>query len=508
MRRKPRFGWKEAKERSISEIVSEEGVMRKRDILYVLRKLCLMIGGQSEGMQNEWAGMIHPENIILGVDGEIRLDEKEIRLSCAAAYFPPELDREDAAEPAAKVYAMGMLMLFMTTGTEKKMDAAALVGDRLLLFLIERCIAFDPKERFTDIKDLLETLRHETRTEKRILSLSLALLGVFVLTGFLFFAFREGRMRGGAYGESVGYSRGFSEGVEQGLSDAPGFRIRGASFDPDSGNIPGNFTAEGGAIAAWSEDAAFFLQEDKICCLDPYTEEIRVLAQEQGAYDLQYYQGRLYYCTVEKIIRMDPNTGEREEFCDSFAGRFYIFDHGFYLYDSSETGYLYRIDPERGTLTQLNGAMEYRCLNIVGEKLYYIAPNRGESICRCDLDGGNDMLISSKAYESFCIYGEKLYAGTEDGLVCMDLNGGSAERLTISPAYFPNVSEGGIFYISGRGRTLEWMSLDGRISYTVVPSRTLSFNIAGEWIFYRNGEDENRLWRVRAGGSGNARIAR
>ena len=90
----------------------------------------------------------------------------------------------------------------------------------------------------------------------------------------------------------------------------------------------------------------------------------------------------------------------------------------------------------------------------------------------------------------------------------MDLNGGNPEYLTSLPAHFPNVSDAGIFYISGSRKNLEWLSFDGRTRYTVVPTRTGAFNVAGQWIFYRNEEDGDRLWQVRVNGADGARVTK
>ena len=89
----------------------------------------------------------------------------------------------------------------------------------------------------------------------------------------------------------------------------------------------------------------------------------------------------------------------------------------------------------------------------------------------------------------------------------MDLNGGSPEILTGLPAASPNASDGGIFYIAGSGRTLEWMSLDGRTRFTVVSTPTSSFQVAGKWIFYQNEDDGGRLWKVRVSGADKGRAA-
>ena len=61
------------------------------------------------------------------------------------------------------------------------------------------------------------------------------------------------------------------------------------------------------------------------------------------------------------------------------------------------------------------------------------------------------------------------------------------------PASYLNVTSGGIYYVAGQNKTLEWMSFDGRIHYTIVPTATGPFNLAGRWIFYVNRDDGDSL---------------
>lgn len=506
MRGKSRFTWNGKAERSVSEIVTEDGPLRSGDILHIAEQLCLLLESRRLRDPDGQRGSIHPDNVVVSVDGDVRLLDQNLPLPTMEAYLPPELDWTDRDAPGARVYALGMLILYMATGQERKAEADAAVGSRPLLALIEGCIAFNPQERFRDTKGLLEAIGREGRVGKRVLSASLATVGALSVTGLLLFFWHAGSSRGGAMGEASAFESGYADGYGRGLSDAPGIGIAGAPFDAHNGNLSGNLGAEGGPLAAYSEDSVFFLLDEGVFQMDPYTGEAQVLTSGDGAYGLHYHDGWLYYCTGEEIVRIDPRTARREVFCDSRGGQLYIFDDTLYLYDSAKTGYLYRIDPDTRALTQLNGAMEYRCLNVVDGRLYYIDPSRGDCICRSDLDGGNESLISSGAYESFCVYDGSLYAATGDRLMRMDLNGGNPEILSALPAHAPNVSDGGIFHISGSGRTLEWMSLDGRMRYTVVPTRVGSFNVVGQWIVYQNEEDDGRLWRVRISGANNARI--
>lgn len=311
---------------------------------------------------------------------------------------------------------------------------------------------------------------------------------------------------GAKAGDAAGYRPGYVEGYDRGFSAAPGMVMNAASVDSHSGSLSGNYAVGEGPTAAYSEKDVFFLLNGDILRMDAATGRTALLKKGGGAVSLQYYQGALYCCTPEKILRLDPETRKEEIFCER-GGRLFIFEDAFYLYDSAETHFLYRISDSGKNLTQISGAAEYRSLNVVGGKLYFIDPDQGGGICCIDLEGDEIGLISSSPYESFCVYDGKLYAGTDYGLIRMDLNGGNPEILTSLPASCPNASDGGIFYIAGRDRTLEWMSLDGRIRFTVVTTPTSSFQVAGKWIFYQNEDDGGRLWKVRVSGADKGRAA-
>lgn len=504
MQRKKRFRWSGKTERSVAEIVIEDGVMRQRDVIYIIKKLCSLPDSPVSGGDTGWKMFIHPENVMVNIHGDIRTGETVHPLSALEPYMPPELAQTDPSAQGARVYALGMLMLYMATGKATKADMNIESVSRVLRSLIERSTAFDPRERFPDTKALLAAIRREAG--KKAMSI-LSVISLICLAAVLVFFFgRAGQSQGGAAGEKTGYRSGFSEGFEQGFSDAPGIGLNTASLNAHNGNLSGNFSAEGGPFAVCGEDGVYYLTGENLCRMDPYTKETEIMAVVSDAYALQYYNGWLYYCAEEGVFRMDVKTAEAEIVCESPGMQLYIFDDGFYLYDSAGTGYLYRIDTEKGALIQLNGATAYHCLNIVNGQLYYISPDRENCLCRSDLDGGSLSVISSGTYESMCVYDGSIYAATEDGMVRMDLNGGNPESILSRAVYDPNVSDGGIFYISGQGRTLEWMSLDDKTRYTVVTARTGSFNVAGQWIFYRNEDDGGRLWRVRIGGSDNTRV--
>ena len=504
MRKKKRFRWDGETERSISGLITEDGPMRAETILPIIGKLC---GLFEDPEKNSGHFLIYPSSVFVDEYGNVRVSEREAGFSEIAAYLPPEQTRAELTSQSDKVYALGMLMLYMATGQEKKSEAEISLDDPKLLSLIRRCTAFNPMYRFEDVSSLHNAVKREMRAGKKALHFLLYVLYAAALAALVYAAWLAGGASGAKTGDTAGYGPGYEEGFERGASDAPGITVNAPSFNSRSGSLSGNFSAGDGPIAAYNEKTVFYLMDDEIIRMDAVTGQAESIGKVSGAYSLQYYEGSLYVCTPTRILRIDPDSRKEEHFCESLGGRFYILDDDFYLYDSLETQYLYRVSKSGKKLTQISGATEYRCLNVADGKLYYIDPNQGNGICCSDADGGDVKLISSSSYESICVYDGKIYAGTANGLIRMDLNGGNPEKLNAMPAFFPNVSDGGVFYVSGSDRTLEWMSLNGRTRYTVVPTRTAGFQVAGSWILYENEEDGGRLWKVRVGGSDNGRAA-
>ncbi len=505
MRKKKRFRWQGEAEKSISELLAEGGPMRAEAILPIIEQLCRLLKNPGE---NTGCLPIHPSTVIVNEYGEVRMIERKTGFSEMAAYLPPEQDRAEPNAQGDRVYALGMLMLYMATGQERKTEAEISLDNTGLLSLIRRCTAFDPMDRFDDVSSLHDAVKREMQSGRKVFSFLLYVLYAAALAAFVYAGWLMGGANGAETGDTAGYGPGYEEGFDRGASAAAGITVTAPSFNSRNGSLPGNYSAGNGSTAAFSEKDVFFLADGEIIRMDAATGQAKSIGKVSGAYSLQYYQGSLYCCTSTQILRIDPETGKEEVFCDSLGGRLYILNDVFYLYDSSHTHYLYRISKTGKAMTQITGATEFRCLNVVDGKLYYIDPDQENGICCSDPDGGDVRLISSSSYDSICVYDGSIYAGTANGLIRMDLNGGNPEKLTAAPAFFPNVSDSGVFFISGSGRTLEWMASNGRTSFTVMPTRTSAFQVAGKWILYQNEDDGERLWKVRVGGADSERISR
>ena len=192
---KPGFTRSLKHERTLAEIVSEGGTLRRRDILFVIRQLCLRLERTADDPERRGNPRIHPRNVIVAANGEIRFADRDLPLAVMEAWLPPELDRSDPCPPGSEVYALGMLMLYMATGKEHKTDAEAFVRNRSLLSLIEGCTAFDPGERFRDCTEVLEAVRQAEGRGRLLLKWLFALLALGLLAGLVYHGWREGSRR-------------------------------------------------------------------------------------------------------------------------------------------------------------------------------------------------------------------------------------------------------------------------------------------------------------------------
>ena len=233
--------------------------------------------------------------------------------------------------------------------------------------------------------------------------------------------------------------------------------------------------------------------------MDPYTQTKESIIQIPEAYSLQYWNQYIYYIFEDHVYQLNINNKQTKPLCNANGMELYIFEDTLYLYDRDDTGYLYRIEHNRGILTQLNGAFSYQCLHVINGQLFYISPKEENCLCRSDLDGGNRTVISSDNYDSMCIYGQNIFAVSERGLIKMDLSGGNPEIILSYEVNDPNVSEEGIYYISRKDQSLQWVSMNGKYQYTVVMEPVKYFNVAGQWIVYEDTQDQ--LWCIHIGGS-------
>lgn len=503
----------EKKRRSLAEIIATDGPMEEKKAMGIVSMLCKRLMDEAETVKTGLQ-VLHPQAVLLSSDGTIALSIDAVPESLKEPYLPPEYIKGSTSEVTVLIYGLGMLLLFLVTGREKKSETGPDIKSRVLKTAIRRCTALDSKCRFQSLLEVRSFFSRELNfPRKYILGIVLALV-ICAAVGASVHMFLGGRAAGEAKGSTAGYVSGYRNGYESGVSDAPGIGIESIESPGLCGNLPGNLNSEQGAYAVSDGSDIYYTCGDRLYRMDPYNEETALLAEHGSISELNYQDGYLFYSTEKALIRMNIKSGQEETVSDSLRGHFCIYDGTLFLDDEKGPGYLYGIDTDSLGIRQLNAETNLEYLNAADGSLFYTNPANGGCLFSCDYDGGNRKRLLSKPCADVTLCGGRIYClttgendkGDTNILVSMDLEGSDLNVLTNQPIIRFIAGENGLFYISASSGYLEWMAPDGKTRYTVCTADIADFNLAGRWIFYRIAGDD-ALYRMRLNGSDSIKLS-
>ena len=500
--------------RTIAEWISSGTPLKAKKAMKVVRAVCrqLLKDSAKEGF---FLPVLCPQNVLISGKGAVAFaaTEKESRKE-QEPFLPPEYGKAKVTDENIWIYGLGMLYLYLLTGKTQKSELDVATENEVTKEAIYRCTALDSRRRFQSLLEVQAYLNRELHfPRKRIRRIACAaVIGIAVL--FSVHEYREGRKAGEEKGQKEGYREGYREGYENGTGDAPGVGIEQTGVPNGYGNFAGNRYSDGGAYAATGEDSIYYICDNRIFRMDPYTKETSQLVKHEKITELHYWNGYLYYLTERAVVRMNPDNKKEETVSDSLYGQFGIFSGKLYLDDEKSSGYLYSIDADSLETKQLNARQKHSYLNVSDGRLVFADSEKGDNLYGCDYDGGNAYRLLSSACKDVVLCGNKLYClttgsdasqGEMQTLIVMNSDGGDAEMLTEQPIRRFIATENGLFYISALSGCLEWMTPDGKTRYTVTTANVTDFNLAGRWIIYRiNGSEA--LYRMRIDGSDSERI--
>lgn len=114
---------------------------------------------------------IKPEHIIVGKDGAVSLIDFEVSRvykqdeimdtinALTPAFAAPEQFGYWQTDVRSDIYAVGVLLLYLLSGSIEVRKIDTLVHDRDLAQVIRRCTAFSPQDRYRDVETLRKALR-------------------------------------------------------------------------------------------------------------------------------------------------------------------------------------------------------------------------------------------------------------------------------------------------------------------------------------------------------------
>ena len=169
---------------------------------------------------------------------------------------------------------------------------------------------------------------------------------------------------------------------------------------------------------------------------------------------------------------------------------------------------LWRFRPDRFLSDELVRDAEIWDLNLTPEGLYYSNWSDGQKIYRAALNGANPEPITDAPAQQLGVAGDRLVFVRNRQIFTMPRRGGMAFLVTEDVAENTVAWGDWIYYANGSDGFRPYrIKLDGTGRMKIVDDETLFLAAAGDWLFYSNLSDGEKLYRVRNDGSQRSKVA-
>ncbi|MDD5017897.1 MAG: protein kinase [Eubacteriales bacterium] len=204
---------------TLSEPVSAGHRFTYKETIEIAKKLCDILLYLHERPQPVIYRDIKPQNIILTPDGDVKLVDFDIaRTFSATAYTdtqyygtkefsPPEQFGYAQTDERTDVYALGVLMVYMLTGSAD-LGGIPRIDNKHMKKLLETCTQFSPKDRYSGMRTLKKNLggiQKKSRGKVKKTAIALLMAAGCLAAGFLAGVYYESnREHRAAYGDPAG----------------------------------------------------------------------------------------------------------------------------------------------------------------------------------------------------------------------------------------------------------------------------------------------------------------
>lgn len=169
---------------------------------------------------------------------------------------------------------------------------------------------------------------------------------------------------------------------------------------------------------------------------------------------------------------------------------------------------LWRFRPDRILSEQVLSGVESWDINVVGDWIYYANWSDGQSIYKVRTDGSDVMRVADGPAQQINIAGDRMVFVRDRRMYSMPRDGGMA--LQVSDDVAENVMTWGdwIYYANGNDGFRPYrIKEDGTGRTKLSIDETLFFTMTGDWLFYSNLSDGEKLYRVKHDGTGRAKVS-
>jgi hypothetical protein len=491
------------------------------EILDIAKKIC----GALNYLHAQSPPVIHrdikPQNIIISPEGSIGLtdfdiartfkegSEADTRFAGTMPYAPPEQYGFAQSTPQTDIYALGIVLIFLATGSPSHKDLSKRVTDERLLALIEKCIALDPSQRFQDAAQVIHAIDHPKKKKRRGVRIAAALLVVALLAvgGVLIANYLADTSSTG--NPSQGGNAGSLPGP------APDRSSNEWLYDySNSGNLPANINNGGFVAGEYNYNGKltniYIKTIDGIYWLNGEGVVQKLVAPGHGIHNLNYYKGKLYYIRYGSLIEYTSSQRDTRTIIRDCVGDFY-FDQGrLYFINTQDENRLYTADLEGKNITKVSDMAQVNFANIINGVMYYADGSDGNFFYRMDLLTGevDEFKGIRGQWLSVCngrlYYNDNLYQNTS--IKSVNVNG-TDEALVLGKSHDNIVATpNGIFAIDTATRSLVVFNGDGTDLAILAEGDITTFFVLQGWVVYQMGADLNNLWMVRFDGTDNHQI--
>ncbi|MDR3070320.1 MAG: DUF5050 domain-containing protein [Propionibacteriaceae bacterium] len=460
---------------------------------------------------------LKPQNIIAGPDGSFGLTDfgiartfkdgegSDTHFAGTLPYAAPEQYGYAQTSPQTDIYALGIVMIYLATGSPSRQGWEAAIPDTGLRKLIGKCIAFDPGGRFQSASAILKKLDPANRRQKLAIGITIGVLAVGALgTGTAFMANLFESPSSIRPPESSTPANASPQGENQPPQSPPATGTSDFLFDSaKDGNLPGNLV--NGGYAVEGDGSIYLAAKGAIHQLDGGGRSIKKwdFADPKS---LNYYQGALYFVDGGSLWQLDLATSTSKMLVNDRVGAAIVSNNALYIADSFQGLALTQVDFDGKTLSRVDEGQEAYYRVLVDGYVYYAKGAEGRKLFRIDLATGKETVIYAAETAWLSYYDGKIYFSdfTVPGrVISHNLSDGIQMELTPGSYSFTNASPYGIAVSSPDDQSLVLLSLDGKSQTTLAKAPSAFPNIAGGWIFYQNKDDNENIWMVRPNGENN-----
>lgn len=266
----------------------------------------------------------------------------------------------------------------------------------------------------------------------------------------------------------------------------------------------GNNTNKG--LATETKDKLFYSDGEDLWSMDKEGTSKTRLKKEGYPVNLQILDDVIYYINEDNhhIYSITTDGAYERRISDDKAYSINIYNHRLYFMDRYNQLYITSMSLD-GKDKQVIKEIVANDMMIYNDQIYYIT--RSGDIGKMRIDGAKDIILETGVIQ-FDVSKTGIYftydpriSHKPKGLYHLDFEENNETQLLEETPYSFNVHKDKIYYNHPTKLSLYSMNIDGRGRKEITGVNSTQINLAGNYIFYKNLEDNKKIYRVNLDGT-------